>query len=89
MLYFKRSLLNFMYLTQVIVLKAKKNIKITTVGIIIMKTLTFYRLVTIGSLTLPIELSIAKFRLLRLKYFPWLVPILRIWIEDLKCYPLL
>lgn len=49
-----------------------------------MKTLTLHRLVTIGSLTLPIELSIAKFMLLRLKYFPWLVPILRIWTEDFK-----
>lgn len=62
----------------------KKNTKIATIRIITMKTLTLHRLVTIGSLTLPIELSIAKFRLLRLKYFPWLVPILRIWTEDFK-----
>lgn len=85
MLYFKCSLLNFTCLTQVkVVVNAKKNTKIATMRIITMKTLTLHRLVTIGSLTLPIELSIAKFRLLRLKYFPWLVPILRIWTEDFK-----
>lgn len=84
MLYFKRSLLNFTCLTQVkVVVKAKIKIKkIATIRITTMKTLTLHRLVTIGSLTLPTELSIAKFRLLKLKYFPWLVPILRIWTED-------
>lgn len=60
-----------------IIVKAR-NTKITAGRIIIMKMLTLYILVNTGNLTLSTELSIAKFRLHRLTYFPLLVPILQI-----------
>lgn len=60
-----------------IIVKAR-NTKITAGRIIITKTLTLYRLVNTGNLTLSIDLSIANFRLRSLKYFPLLVPILQI-----------
>lgn len=66
-----------LYVFNTIIIKAR-NTKITAGRIIIMKTLTLYRLVNTGNLTLSAELSIAKCRLHRLKYFPLLVPILQI-----------